>query len=112
MLKGLEEALKMQLPKPTELHTDESREIFDKICVEHNVDCKAPRTTSRLIDKLVGHFIEVNCKDPTFIIDTPQIMSPLAKWHRNEPGLSERFELFVNYHEIVNAYTELNDPKI
>ena len=39
-------------------------------------------------------------------------MSPLAKWHRNEKGLTERFELFCNYHEIVNAYTELNDPKV
>lgn len=39
-------------------------------------------------------------------------MSPLAKWHRTEKGLSERFELFCNYHEIVNAYTELNDPKV
>lgn len=39
-------------------------------------------------------------------------MSPLAKWHRSEPGLSERFELFCNYHEVINAYTELNDPKV
>jgi lysyl-tRNA synthetase class 2 len=39
-------------------------------------------------------------------------MSPLAKYHRSFPGLTERLELFVNYHEIVNAYTELNDPKI
>ncbi len=39
-------------------------------------------------------------------------MSPLAKYHRAEAGLSERFELFVNYHEICNAYTELNDPFI
>jgi hypothetical protein len=39
-------------------------------------------------------------------------MSPLAKWHRSEPGLSERFELFINYHEVINAYTELNDPKV
>jgi lysyl-tRNA synthetase class 2 len=76
------------------------------------VECKNPRTVARLIDKLVGHFIETQCKDPTFIIDHPQIMSPLAKWHRSVPGLTERFELFVNYHEIVNAYTELNDPKV
>lgn len=59
---------------------------------------------------MVGHFIEPECLNPTFIIDHPQIMSPLAKYHRNEPGLTERFELFVNYHEICNAYTELNDP--
>lgn len=39
-------------------------------------------------------------------------MSPLAKWHRDVPGLTERFELFANFHEVVNAYTELNDPKV
>jgi lysyl-tRNA synthetase class 2 len=39
-----------------------------------------------------------------------QIMSPLAKWHRSEPGLTERFELFLFTKEICNAYTELNDP--
>lgn len=58
----------------------------------------------------MGHFIEPECLSPTFIVDHPQIMSPLAKYHRAEPGLTERFELFVNYHEICNAYTELNDP--
>lgn len=112
MMKGLEEALGIKLPSADTLHTDESREFLEKIAKEHNVECKAPRTTARLIDKLVGHFLEVNCKNPTFIIDTPQIMSPLAKWHRTEAGLSERFELFINYHEIINAYTELNDPKV
>jgi lysyl-tRNA synthetase, class II len=65
-----------------------------------------------LIDKLVGEKLESQCKNPCFITDTPSIMSPLAKWHRSEKGLSERFELFVNYNEIVNAYTELNDPKV
>jgi lysyl-tRNA synthetase class 2 len=112
MMKGLEEALGVKLPSNTELDKEETRVFFDKLAVQHGVDCSAPRTTARLIDKLVGHFLESQCKNPTFIIDTPQLMSPLAKWHRSEPGLSERFELFCNYHEIINSYTELNDPKV
>jgi lysyl-tRNA synthetase class 2 len=112
MIKGLEEALNVKLPPNDQLHTEETRLFFDKLCIEKNVDCANPRSTSRLIDKLVGAFIEVNCKNPTFLIDHPQIMSPLAKWHRSEKGLTERFELFCNYHELVNAYTELNDPKV
>lgn len=44
---------------------------------------------------------------PSFITEHPQVMSPLAKWHRSKPGLTERFELFVNTKEICNAYTEL-----
>ena len=112
MMKGLEEVLGIKLPKNTELDTEESRVFFDKLCKEKGVDCSNPRTTARLIDKLVGHFLESQCKNPVFIIDTPTIMSPLAKWHRSEPGLSERFELFCNYHELINSYTELNDPKV
>lgn len=58
MMKGLEEVLKVQMPDNTQLHTEESRAFFDKLCVEHNVDCSAPRSTARLIDKLVGEFLE------------------------------------------------------
>jgi len=112
MMKGLQEALQMELPKNDTLHTEEARVFFDKVCKEKGVECSNPRTTARLIDKLVAHYIEVGCKNPTFLIDQPQIMSPLAKWHRSEPGLVERFELFCNYHELINAYTELNDPKV
>lgn len=65
-----------------------------------------------MLDKLVGEFIEPECKNPTFIIDHPQIMSPLAKWHREDKNLTERFELFVSKFEICNAYTELNDPQL
>ena len=112
MMKGLEDVLGIKLPKNTELDTEESRVFFDKLCKEKGVDCSNPRTTARMIDKLVGHYLESQCKNPVFIIDTPTIMSPLAKWHRSEPGLSERFELFCNYHELINSYTELNDPKV
>ncbi|CAF3786429.1 unnamed protein product [Rotaria sp. Silwood1] len=52
---------------------------------------------------LVSHFIEPHCFNPTFICDHPQIMSPLAKYHRSIPGLTERFELFVYYNELCNA---------
>jgi lysyl-tRNA synthetase class 2 len=62
--------------------------------------------------QLVGHFLEEQCINPTFICDYPQIMSPLAKWHRLEPGLTERFELFVMKKEVCNAYSELNDSRV
>jgi lysyl-tRNA synthetase class 2 len=49
-------------------------------CAAHNVECSPPLTTARLLDKLVGEFLEPTCVNPTFICDHPQIMSPLAKW--------------------------------
>uniref|UniRef100_A0A8C1RRP3 Lysine--tRNA ligase n=1 Tax=Cyprinus carpio TaxID=7962 RepID=A0A8C1RRP3_CYPCA len=88
----------------------ETRKFLDDLCVQKEVECPPPRTTARLLDKLVGDFLEVKCINPTFICDHPQIMSPLAKWHRSQKGLTERFELFVMKKEICNAYTELNDP--
>ena len=60
--------------------------------------------------QLVGHFLEEQCINPTFICDHPEVMSPLAKGHRSEPGLTERFELFIMKKEVCNAYSELNDP--
>jgi len=61
MMKGLEEALGMELPAPETLGTDEARDFFDKLCKDRKVECANPRTTSRLIDKLVGEFIETKC---------------------------------------------------
>ncbi|XP_053904589.1 lysine--tRNA ligase isoform X1 [Malaclemys terrapin pileata] len=110
MVCELERILGVKLPATDHFETEETRKFFDAICVERGVECPPPRTTARLLDKLVGEFLEVTCINPTFICDHPQIMSPLAKWHRSQQGLTERFELFVMKKEICNAYTELNDP--
>lgn len=112
LIRDLEKECGVKLPDPTTYHTEEARKFFDDLCVKFNVDCSAPRTTTRLIDKLVGEFLETKCLNPTFICDHPQIMSPLAKYHRSDAGLTERFELFVGYKELCNSYTELNDPLV
>uniref|UniRef100_A0A8C0Z948 Lysine--tRNA ligase n=1 Tax=Cyanistes caeruleus TaxID=156563 RepID=A0A8C0Z948_CYACU len=110
MVYDLEKVLGVKFPSTECFETEETRRFFDNLCVERNVECPPPRTTARLLDKLVGEFLEVTCINPTFICDHPQVMSPLAKWHRSLPGLTERFELFVMKKEVCNAYTELNDP--
>ncbi|ETO32224.1 hypothetical protein RFI_04893 [Reticulomyxa filosa] len=88
-------------------------EIFlSQKCKELHVECAEPRTTARLLDKLTEHLIEKTLVNPAFITCHPILMSPLAKYHRSRPELSERFELFVCRKELCNAYTELNNPKI
>lgn len=64
----------------------------------------------KLIDELFGELVEPKLVQPTFITDYPREMSPLAKPKRGDPTLTERFELIVAGKEIVNAYSELNDP--
>ena len=110
MIPELEKQLQVKFPPADRLHTEEARQWLSDLCAKNNVDCSEPRTANRLIDKLVGEYIESQCVNPSFIIGHPQIMSPLAKRHRDIPGLCERFEAFVATKEIANAYTELNDP--
>ncbi|KAF7269944.1 hypothetical protein GWI33_017035 [Rhynchophorus ferrugineus] len=112
MIPTLEKELNTKFPPATELSTESANKFLSDLCTKHNVECPAPRTTARLLDKLVGEFIEERCINPTFITEHPQIMSPLAKWHRSVPGLTERFEVFVMKKEVCNAYTELNDPMV
>ena len=64
----------------------------------------------KLIDAIFSEKCEHSLVQPTFIIDYPAETSPLTKMHRSKPGLTERFELFINCKEIANAYSELNDP--
>ncbi|XP_063529283.1 lysine--tRNA ligase isoform X2 [Cydia strobilella] len=110
MISALEVVLKLKLPPPDNLDTVEANTLLSQLCEKHQIECPPPRTTARLLDKLVGEFLEEKCINPTFILDHPQIMSPLSKYHRKIPGLTERFEVFVMKKEICNAYTELNDP--
>ncbi|XP_042273568.1 lysine--tRNA ligase isoform X2 [Thunnus maccoyii] len=110
MTHDLEKIMGVKFPPTDSYDSDETRKFFDDLCAQKGVECPPPRTTARLLDKLVGDFLEVTCINPTFICDHPQIMSPLAKWHRSQKGLTERFELFVMKKEVCNAYTELNDP--
>ncbi|KAL2546150.1 Lysine--tRNA ligase [Forsythia ovata] len=110
MIEELEKMANISIPK--DLSSEETNKYLAAACVKFDIKCPPPQTTTRLLDKLVGHFLEETCINPTFIINHPEIMSPLAKWHRSKPGLTERFELFINKHELCNAYTELNDPVV
>jgi lysyl-tRNA synthetase class 2 len=60
---------------------------------EFGIECSPPHTTARLLDKLVGEFIEPTCINPTFITEHPQIMSPLAKWYVCRQSLSLVFSV-------------------
>ncbi|KAI0017772.1 lysyl-tRNA synthetase [Xylariomycetidae sp. FL0641] len=110
MIPELEKATGTKFPPADQLHTDESAEFLKSLLEKLNIQCSPPQTASRMIDKLVGEFIESKCINPSFIKGHPMIMSPLAKADRDIPGLCERFEVFVCTKEIANAYTELNDP--
>ncbi|HVN59022.1 MAG TPA: lysine--tRNA ligase [Bacteroidales bacterium] len=84
----------------------ELREVCDRLNVGHD----PAMGKGKLIDAIFGEKCEHSLVQPTFIIDYPMETSPLTKMHRSKPGLTERFELFINCKEIANAYSELNDP--
>ncbi|MGQ0704193.1 MAG: lysine--tRNA ligase [Gemmatimonadales bacterium] len=70
----------------------------------------AAMTRPKLLDEAFKHLVEPHLIQPTFVLDHPLVLSPLARRHRDDPDLAERFELYVNGTEIANAFSELNDP--
>ncbi len=79
-------------------------------CADLGIPTDDSMGKGKLIDEIFGEKCEGNLIQPTFITDYPIEMSPLCKKHRENPELTERFELIINGKEIANAYTELNDP--
>lgn len=80
------------------------------VCKDLHMEIDDSMGKAKLIDEIFSEKCEKHFVQPTFIMDYPKEMSPLCKEHRDDPSLTERFELMVNGTEIANAYSELNDP--
>ncbi len=90
--------------------TGQTEEQLREACARLNVEVDETMGKGKLIDAIFGQYCEGDLIQPTFICDYPIEMSPLCKRHRENPDLTERFELFVAGKELCNAYSELNDP--
>ncbi len=87
-----------------------NEEQLRDVCKQLHIEVDESFGKGKLIDEIFGEKCEASYIQPTFITDYPVEMSPLCKKHRNNPELTERFELMVNGKELCNAYSELNDP--
>jgi lysyl-tRNA synthetase class 2 len=90
--------------------TGMNEEQLRQVCDDLHIEVDETFGKGKLIDEIFGEKCEGHMIQPTFITDYPVEMSPLCKKHRDNPELTERFELMVNGKELCNAYTELNDP--
>eukprot|EP00767_Chilomastix_cuspidata_P003263 gnl/Chilomastix_cuspidata/338.p1 GENE.gnl/Chilomastix_cuspidata/338~~gnl/Chilomastix_cuspidata/338.p1 ORF type:complete len:557 (+),score=199.35 gnl/Chilomastix_cuspidata/338:194-1672(+) len=108
MISTIEERAGITFPRP--LNCPEAKEVARAAVLAAGIELEEPHTMTRMLDALTEHYIEGREPNPIFVIDHPQIMSPLAKYHRDSPDLTERFEAHVLPFEIANAYTELNNP--
>ncbi|KAL5709771.1 DNA helicase [Ranunculus cassubicifolius] len=108
MIEELERVAQISIPRP--FSGSEARAFLQAHSRRCNIKFGPEARTARLLDKLVGHYLEKSIVNPTFITNHPVVMSPMAKEHRSRPDLTERFELYIDKKELCNAYTELNDP--
>ena len=81
-----------------------------RVCNDRNLDTEGIAGRGGYLDLLFSELVEPNLVQPTFVMDYPIELSPLAKIHRSEPGLVERFEPYICGFEVGNAFSELNDP--
>ncbi|PIA17875.1 lysyl-tRNA synthetase [Coemansia reversa NRRL 1564] len=100
------------VPELSDLDNDQTLSKLQQILEKHHIVTPHPHTVPRLLDRLIGHYIEPQCIQPTFLYGHPAIMSPLAKCADRNQTIAARFELFINGKELVNAYEELNDPDL
>ena len=87
----------------------DDRQVAD-LARRHGIQPRPGMGRDKILDALFGELVEPGLVQPTFVMDHPQELSPLAKAHRTTPGLVERFELFCAGFEVANSFSELNDP--
>ena len=93
-----------------EVHPSQPVEDLRKLAAEHGIAVSPRWGSGKIIEELFEHTAEHTLIAPTFVTGHPVEISPLARVDRNDPYLTERFELFVGARELANGYSELNDP--
>ena len=89
---------------------DTTAEVLAEHAKKHGIEVKPDWTSGKLIAELYDELGEDSIVNPTFVVDYPVEVSPLAKRHEDDPRLTHRFELVIAGHEYANAFSELNDP--
>ncbi len=92
------------------LHPSQPVDDVRKVADKHSVKWEKHWGTGRIIEEIFAELAEKNLHHPTFVTHHPVEISPLARTDRNDPHLTERFELYIGARELANGYTELNDP--